>query len=101
MKWAISLIACLAFPLTAQAAQAPPIPLGLECYVADAIHSNEFPNSSTEPEYLQYMNHCILMVQTYARVHCPKSKLTIWQQVETVASHGHSGDTKALLAACN
>ncbi len=102
MKLVMPLVACLALPFTAQAGTFPPIPLGLECTVADVIHSNVFPEESATPENLQYMNHCIVRLQTYTRAHCPQSKRTIWQQIEAVAYSGPGiPDKKALLAACN
>ncbi len=105
MKLALAIIASLALPTAGEAAL-PRIPIGLACTVADLVHSNQYPDlitpeASTKPEYIADMNRCILAVQTYASTHCPKSKHTIWQQIEAVAYSGPGiPDKKAIAAAC-
>ncbi len=102
MKTTLLLLACLAAPISAQAAQ---VPIGLDCTAVTMIHSKEFKEfqkSGASAEDQKSMNRCISAVQTYARAHCPQSKRTIWQQIEAVAYSGPGiPDKKALLAACN
>ncbi len=49
VKTTLLLLACLAAPISAQAAQAP---IGLDCTAATVIHSKEFPESGASAEDL-------------------------------------------------
>ena len=104
MKLALALIGCLALPVAADAAP-PKVPLGMMCAIAGVLHFDKSPDpdgAATDPEYVGYMNRCILAVQAYTRAHCPEAKHTIWEQIEAVSLVGVPGvpDKKAIAAAC-